>query len=403
MHSFAKYPWFNDVKNVHTTIQDYLRMFNDVAPTSSKCTPRDIGCGYQSYNSIKQHADNVLETLSYKCNGNNVVYTQLRSYIAQKWKNDLMLEWKIKNHLTAKETERLQSIAGSVDRSWNNFKSEFNKIWGSRVFASKSKTSIVRALQKPVSGTVVDVQLKSDSNKYDSRTRHNFTIFYMRECEIVSKGLDKLINSNSWVWIDLFGETIWMQYGGDKAKKGGYYDTIAIAGELFSVKNSMVSLYIPGNVTENNSNLHKCYQLMNYNKIEFWRSLSKNPCIMSLVFYCVDNEQILESRLVHSCVVLIKPTRQVYLDGIYADNKTILKPNIESEKKTECQFALDQFDYEWKLAKSMTKQAANHWRQALQEIQEWENQYNRPKDLMVLSEIERKGHFDKRKRSLVIF
>ena len=398
-YRFDQDDWHNDLRNLNDTIQQYFRLLNQAPPTLSRCRPHQP-TGYQSRQTIALHANNVLECLQYKCNGNNYVYAQLQSRIGQQWKNDLMKQWNIRDHLTARETEKLQSIGGLADHVWSKFKSEFNKTWGNRVFASKGKTSIIRAIRTPNSGMIADVNLKSDSNKYDSRDRHPYTIYYMRECEIVSEGLDKLINSNEYVWIDLFGEKILVQYGGDKAKKGGYYDTIAIGGAKFSVKNSMIALYIPGNVTENNSNLYKCYQLMNYNKIEYWRTLSKNPCIISIVFYSVDDEKLLESRLVHSCVVCVKPSKQAMLNSYKSDNSYIIQPNIHSQLRLESKFVMDQFDFEWKLNKSPQKQKSNHRRNALAELNLWEKNYTRPTDLKVLSDIERQGSFNKRARSL---
>lgn len=386
------------MKAINETIQQFLRLFNQAPPSLSLCNPQNPA-GYQANNAIRKHSLNVVECLQFKCQGNNNVYKQLRSYIGKQWKHDLMAEWKVKDHLTPKETATLQTVLGSSDKPWNNFKREFNKIWGKRVFASHAKTNTIRKQHKPRSGMVAEVNLQSDTNKYDSRQRHMFTIYYMRECEIVCKGLDKLINSNDFVWIDLFGDEILVQYGGDKAKKGGYYDTIAIGGVLFSVKNSMVALYIPGNVTENNSNLHKCYQLMNYNKIDYWRALSKNPCILSLVFYCADEDSNIHSRMVHSCVVSIKPSKQVMLNTYQADNRFILSTNPKSPIESDCKFAQEQFDFEWSLSKSASKQKSNQWRSALKELIEWENLYERPKDLAVLSDTERKGHFNKRARS----
>ena len=382
--------WYTKLKDLNVTIQHYLRACNDAPPTITKCTPRNPHNGYQSNRSIKNHCKNVLYCLSYKCDGNNVIYKQLRSAIGKEWKNDLLQEWQIKSQLTPHETERLQHLSAMSDHPWNNFKTEFNRIWGSRVFASKGQTSQIRAANKPQTGRVRNLDLKSDQNKYDSRERHNYTIFYMRECEIISNALDKFINNNEFVWMDLFGRQIFAQYGGDKAKKGGYYDTICLGGPTFSVKNSMISLYIPGNVSENNSNLHKCYQIMNYDKIAYWRSLSKKPCIMSLVFYCCSCDAILQSRCVQSCVIAINPMKQALLNAVH---------NQQSATKVECQFATEQFDFEWTLLKSKQKQQQNHWKTVLSEMKKWEARYERPKDLALLSEQERKGNFDTKRRS----
>lgn len=391
--------WYRKLKELNVTIQHYLRAFNDAPVTITKCTPHKPNRGYQTTHSIKNHCKNVLYCLSYKCDGNNVIYKQLRSAIAQEWKNDLLQEWHIKNQLTAKETERLQHVTGMSDHPWNNFKTEFNRIWGSRVFASKGKTSKIRAMNKPQTGRVSELNLKSDTNKYDSRERHNYTIFYMRECEIISNALDKMINNNKFVWMDLFGKKIFAQYGGDKAKKGGYYDTICLGGPSFSVKNSMISLYIPGNVSENNSNLHKCYQIMNYDKIIYWRSLSKRPCIISFVLYSCRNDTIIQSRLVQSCVIAINPNKQAFLDAVLDDNKRLIQPNKQSEENVDYKFDASQFDFEWSLLKSKQKQEANHWRTVLSKFKVWEASYQRPKDLRLLSDQERKGNFNKQRRS----
>ena len=391
--------WYGNLKDLSVTIQNYLRAFNDAPPAITKCTPRKRYNGYQSTNSIKNHCKNVLYCLSYKCDGNNVIYKQLRSAIAKEWKTDLLQEWQIKNQLTAQQTERLQHIAGMSDHPWNNFKTQFNKTWGSRVFASKGKTSKIRAANKPQTARVRDLELKSDANKYDSRERHNYTIFYMRECEIITNALDKFINNNEFVWMDLFGKKIFAQYGGDKAKKGGYYDTICLGGPTFSVKHSMISLYIPGNVSENNSNLHKCYQIMNYDKIAYWRSLSKKPCIMSLVLYCCSCDTILQSRCVQSCVIVINPNKQGLLNIVHDENKRLMPAKQQSAKKVEAQFATKQFDFQWTLLKSKQKQQENHWRTVLSEMKKWEESYERPKDLSLLSDQERKGNFDPKRRS----
>ena len=215
--------------------------------------------------------------------------------------------------------------------------------------------------------------------------------------EIMAACLDKLVNENKFVYMDNFFSMIWWHIGGDKSAKGGFSLSIALVSALLSAKQSMVAMYIPGDARENSQNMIKCHQLMQYPKQQTWSALSKRPACASIMLYNVSTNGCLNSRFVKSCIVMINPTKQSQLNELVADNAIIVHNNdmqVENKHDDHSIIDLKSFDKTWSLSKSASKQFNSNWRQALQEMKVWENNYDRPSDLICISEVERKFHWD---------
>ena len=169
---------------------------------------------------------------------------------------------------------------------------------------------------------------------------------------------------------------------------------MALMGPLFSVKDSMMAMYIPSNARESDSNLRKCHHNMNYNKELLWRGLSKNPTMISLIFYNIDRSANLVSRLTYSSLIVINPSCQAKLDSLADENEIIVPSNLQSQQMVDCNLNIDQFDFDWKLSKSGNRRAKNSWISALNEYKQWEGGYQRPKEMGIMSETERQGNFN---------
>ena len=378
-------PWFNSVLKLYGTLRNYLGLFGCAGPTVTKCYNQNTQ--YRSRTSVNNHVNNLLECLSFKCGANNAKYLQIRNSLAMRWKPDLMKQWNLLIQFSPMETQRLQNKSHITDKQFNTLAVAVNRALGRTLFASNNKKSVIRKLIVPRSASIFTIQLQKDgANKYDPRKHANFDVWYAQETEIMGKCLDIVVNKNEFVWMKQFANRIWFQIGADKATKGGFAESVVLIGPSLSVKDSMVSMYIPGQALESASNIVKCHQKMNYDKARYWESLSKQPVLVSTVLYHTTNG-MLDSRLVQSCQVLINPQMQSMLN----DNVN-KQPSIKHMSDQVCQ--PQQFSYDWDLNKSANKQKKSGWEVALQTIKIWEKEYERPDHLSCLAECERQGLFD---------
>lgn len=374
------------VEQAFNLCRNFLTYFNG-QPKVAKCQKK-MGTQYISRTSIDYHANNVLDILNFKVQGNNDIYLQLRSKIGHKWKSDLLREWGITNTISVNEASKIQAKFKLTDAPFYGITRAINNVLGRRIFPSASKVQSIRKTARSQSASVTTIILQRDSiNNYDTRKFRDFDIWYAHENEIVNALFDKQINNNNHTPLPSLSNGLWFQYGGDKGTKTGYAASMTIIGPLLSAVESLPCLYIPGSdIGEHASNLRKCYQNMNYSKLEFWKSLSKQPGIVNLVLYHLDLEMNIDSRLVYSCLVCINPYKQSIINTIIDDSDVEMK-------REELKLNKDQFDKSWKLAKSRSRIKNNNWKSALEELKGWEENYLRPQDVGCMSERERKGDF----------
>ena len=139
-----------------------------------------------------------------------------------------------------------------------------------------------------------------------------------------------------------------------------------------------------------------------YPKRDIWGGLMKNPCILSLVAYFVNENGQLQSRVVHSCCVFVTPNKQETID--IEESKSDEPINTQTMKQTpNVVIDMNQFQSELVfIEKSKANFAKYHqqqqwydrWQLALMEIQQFDSDYNRPRHLSFMSEQQRKGIFD---------
>ena len=140
----------------------------------------------------------------------------------------------------------------------------------------------------------------------------------------------------------------------------------------------------------------KCYQNLDYNKMELWKSLSKKPCLVGFVLYHTDLKNCIDSRLSRMCVVNINPNKQCLVNQLMEmeeDDISMVQQKLQLNK--------EQFETEWNLPKSKNNMKLSCWSNALAELKEWEDKYNRPDDIGCMSETERKGFFHS--QSMLLF
>ena len=391
--SLSQCNWTSSIQKLHSKTREYLNLFNIVPPTVDICCPRQGQTQYKANVSVKRHANNVLEIMRFKCQRHNDLYSQLKYHIGSKWKHDLLKKWNICISLSPKDTFQIQNASCTNDKAWSTIATMTNKALGWRLFSSHNAKFNFRKQIQTITGQIMDVKLERASfNNYDQRKHAQYTVYYMNDTEIMTKCLDKWVNNNQWVFMPHFNDTIWWTQGFDKATNGGLIMIIALVWKTLSVKDCMISLYIPGDVKENATNILKCHHLMNYPKQRHWQSLSKRPSCVTLVLYNVSDDGTLMSRYVQSCIVMINSKHQLQINELKSANDTIVRQRISQLLKPE-HINHDQFDYSWSLNKTKKKRKHNNWQTALSELKAWEHTYKRPSDLKCMCETERLGDF----------
>ena len=214
----VKCEWFNNITQLHQATSEYLSIFNGVSPTVDVCCLGPEQSQYKSRTSVKKHANDVLEIMRFKTQNNNKVYKQLKYYIADKWKEDLFKRWKVVRSLSPKTTLQIQIASDTSDKSWNTIATMSNNALGWRLYCSHNSKFQFRKQIQIISFKIINLVLQRASwNAYDKRSQKEYTVFYMNDLEIMSKGLDKWINNNEWVYMPHFGSEIWWTTGFDKA------------------------------------------------------------------------------------------------------------------------------------------------------------------------------------------
>ena len=367
-----------------------------MCPAVPKCNPK--GNEYKSFKSIQTHARNVLEVMNYKTQNNSDLYTQIQMYIGKKWKSELLQEWNMRETLSPHNSMSIQVESGISDKPYNKITTAVNRSMGWRIFPTHQSKFNARMAIRPQTARIMDVQLKQESNNnHEPRKQGKFTVWYCEEREIIPQCLDRVVNKNKYVFMPIWRNMIWFQIGGDKATKGGFSESIALIGATLSAKDSMISLYIPGNACESSSNIIKCHRKMNYPKGQIWQSMSKRPALVSIMMFNVSPRGVLNSRMVKTCLCMISPSKQSKLNEINAENQNIIlnNPNMHvNNNYSQCSIDLSKFDNSWKLNKSQQKQILGNWQTGLIEIKNFDANYDRPADLKWMTETERQGNFD---------
>ena len=386
--------WTKSIKQLYNKTREYLSILNEAPPAINVCVTRGDQTQYKSGKSVEKHGNNVLNIMRYKSQHHNNIYQQLKYFIANKWKPELLNKWNIGTSLSPRITLQIQNASEVTDKSFNTIATMTNTALGWRLYSSHNSKFEFRKQIKHESGQVMDLDLtRNSSNYYDQRSHKTYTIYYMNDCEIMVKCLDKWVNGNKWVFMPHFGNEIWWTQGYDKATNGGLIMIVGLVWATLSVKDCMLSLYIPGDVKEDSSNILKCHHSMNYPKQLQWQALGKRPACISLVFYNVGIDGYLTSRLVQSCIVMINPKVQSKIDELKSENEIIINNQI-SQMLLPHQLNQQQFDLSWSLRKTKKRKEMNNWKTALSEIKQWEQSYQRPPDLKCMAEQERQGYFN---------
>ena len=386
--------WTKSVKQLHQVTTQYLSILDLTPPNIDICTLNRGHTKYKSTKTVKTHALNVLDVMRYKSNGFNDVYNQIKYYIGNKWKSDLLDKWNIGASLSPKITLQIQNASEVNDKSFNTIATMTNNALGWRLYSSHNSKFEFRKQIQSITARIMDLSLERASfNAYDRRKHAKYTVYYMNDLEIMAQCLDKWVNNNKWVYLPHFNDEIWWTQGFDKATAGGLVMIVGLVWATLSVKDCMISLYIPGDVKEDATNILKCHHSMNYPKQLHWQALSKRPASITVVFYNVSADGSLNSRLVQSCIVMINAKLQLKVNELKTENQILLQ-NEFSPLLKPYQLNLQQFDKSWHLNKSKKRQQLNNLKTALIAIKSWEAQYNRPSDLMCITEHERRGNFD---------
>ena len=395
----SKCDWYPKIKTVYSLCQRYLDLFNDIPPIVSKCNCRNGQTRFSSQTTVRTHANNIFDIIKYKSQGNNQVFLQLRSYMGKQWKNDLLREWNLSKQLSGPECHNLQSHFKMTDHPFFGLTARVNNLVGWRVFASQTTQKQLRKNANSNTGQVSTVKLKTEStNKYEHRQVKEFDIWYSHENEIINALLDKQINNNDFIMMKQLNNEYWFQHGGDKGTKSGLASSCTVIGPKLSATESLPCMYVPDTaVAESGSNLAKCYQNMDYDKHQLWKSMSARPGIVNLVLFHVNLKKSMDSRLSRSCLVCINPIHQSMVNQISVDDTDIdieIDNKNDDEKNDEhSKICNNEFVTECKLNRSAKKAEHKSWRNALKELKEWEKEYDRPSGVGCMSNIERKGGF----------
>lgn len=387
-----KCPWYSKIEEAYELCHQYLSMFNGVAPMVTKYHRRAKHNPHTSpsRSSIWRHTNNIIDIIRYKSNGDNQVYLNLRNSIGNKWKGDMIREWKLMECMSVTQSQSLQSTFKLTDKPFLGLCAAINKYLGWRLFPGANKQKYWRKNKESQSQSIRTIELKREStNQYETRLNKMFDIWSCHETEIIPLLFEKQINNNKFVFLEFLDGECWIQYGADKGTTTGYAESLTIIGPTLSAAQSLPCLYIPDtDLSENGPNLMKSYQHLDYNKMALWKSLSKKPCLVGFVLYHLDLNNCIESRLVRMCVVNINPTKQSLVNSLddVIEQDQLMVQNLKFDK--------DQFDTEWTLQKSKTRIKSSCWSKALDELKTWECKYDRPNDIGCMSETERQGFFD---------
>ena len=148
-----------------------------------------------------------------------------------------------------------------------------------------------------------------------------------------------------------------------------------------------------GDVQESQQNIQSIFegiQSEGYDKANMWQSLAKKPVLVSIVHFATNEKEEIVSRLCATSVVCVSANKQDEIDNDEGKADVDMKVNGENIGLENLEIGKEQFVNETDLIEA---QFEDKWEQLLNQIQEFDKNYKRPKKLGYMSEKERLGNF----------
>lgn len=242
--------WLANVKKLNVCLNKFLALWSKNQPLVTQCASWMVDRTYKSRQALHLHVNNIKHIMKWKCAQNEQMYTQLQNALFDECKSDIANYYAQKFQFTCMNCNVLQDILRAPDKRWRDFVHKVNGALGWRLFQSEYYIQMLRNHIRPQTLNIFTLELETSTvNRYNVKPMKKYCVASITETEIISAAFDAQVNNNDWIWqVSKFDYDIWGQIGGDKATKGGYSESICLAGTKFSVHNSMASLYIPGKV-----------------------------------------------------------------------------------------------------------------------------------------------------------
>jgi len=176
------------------------------------------------------------------------MFEAIQNNIIISWKSQILACLGCHFQLSTVNTSVLQGLLRSPDHRWRHFVTKMHQFTQFPLFNSASNVKKLRKIVQPRTHFIGRTVLRCESsNQYAPLKQREFWISMIEETEIINQCFDNLINNNNFIKLtQKFGDKQKVQCGFDKATKGGLNVTWAMAGVLFTVQQSMCSMFIPG-------------------------------------------------------------------------------------------------------------------------------------------------------------